>query len=169
MDRLYGMALSLTKDRAHAEDLVQETYLRAYRAFDQFAPGTNCRAWLFTILRHHFLNRLKKSSWEVLEWDVGEPEGDDMPEGPARSETPETEFFHRIAEAEVRNALEALPVPFREAVILADLEGFSYKEIADIAGCPVGTVMSRLHRGRRLLRTALVQFARDHGYLRRDL
>ena len=159
------MAMFLTKNRAQAEDLVQETYLRAYRAFDRFTPGTNCRAWLFTILRHLFLNRLKKSSREVLEWDVAEPAGDDMPEGPVRSETPETEFFHRIAEAEVRNALEALPLPFREAVILADLEGFSYKEIADIAGCPVGTVMSRLHRGRRLLKTTLVQFARDHGYL----
>ncbi len=161
LERLYGVALALTRNRAEAEDLVQETYLRAYRAFDQFTPGTNCRAWLFTILRHHFLNRLKKSSREVLEWDVLEPEWEDERNGTAWPETPEAEFFQRVVEVEVRRAIETLPVPFREVVTLADLEEFSYKEIAEIIGRPVGTVMSRLHRGRTLLRKALVQFVRD--------
>ncbi|MBI1893131.1 MAG: sigma-70 family RNA polymerase sigma factor [Candidatus Rokubacteria bacterium] len=165
MDGVYGMAMALTRKRAEAEDLVQETYLRAYRAFDQFAPGTNCRAWLLTILRHHFLNRLKKSSREVLEWDVGEPEWGDERNSSAWLETPEAEFFRRVGDVEVRQALEALPLPFREVVILADLEDFSYKEIAEILGCPVGTVMSRLYRGRNLLRKALLNFARDCGYL----
>jgi RNA polymerase sigma-70 factor (ECF subfamily) len=168
MDSLYGMAMALSRNRAEAEDLVQETYLRAYRAFDQFTLGTNCRAWLFTILHHHFFNRLKKSSRELLEWDLTEPEAGELGNSWARAETPESKFFQRVADVEVRRALEDLPAPFREAVMLADLEGFSYKEMAEIVGCPVGTVMSRLHRGRRLLKRALAQFARDHGYLPRE-
>ncbi len=156
------MAMALTRNRSEAEDLVQETYLRAYRAFNQFTPGTNCRAWLFTILRHYFLTRLKKSSREVLvEWDAAEPEWEDKRNGSARPETP-------VIDVEVRRALEAAPLPFREVVILADLKGFSYREIAKILECPIGTVMSRLHRGRKHLRRALVQFARDHGCLPRE-
>ena len=165
IDSLYRLALALTRNRSQAEDLVQETYLRAYRAFDQFTPGTNCRAWLFTILRHHFLNHLKKSSREVLEWDTIEPDWHDQPNGDGWAESPEAEFFQRVVEVEVKRAVETLPLLFREVVILADLEGFSYKEIGEILGCPVGTVMSQLHRGRNHLRKFLGQFARDQGYL----
>ena len=170
LDALYQTALRLTKNRAEAEDVVQEACLRAFRGFHRFSPGTNCRAWLFTILRNVFLNRLRREGREVLEadaafWDSG-VESATAP-GPAFG-NPEEEFFQTVVHGDVDRALQALPLVFREAVILADLEGLSYKEIAEVAGCPVGTVMSRLSRGRRLLRDALARFAREHGYLREN-
>lgn len=167
MDALYRLALRLTRSRAEADDVVQETYLRAYRSFDRFNPGTNCRAWLFTILRNAFLNRLRAGRREVLEADVEERE-------PPRERTaglessPEEMFFQTVLHGDIDRALNALPLAFREAVILADLEGLSYREVAEVLGCPIGTVMSRLSRGRRLLRAALAQFAREHGYVKED-
>lgn len=168
LDALYRSALRLTHNRAEAEDVVQETCLRAFRSFHRFNPGTNARAWVFTILRNAFLNRLRQSGREATEEDAtaweSAPESATL--APAR-ENPEEEFFQTVLHGDVDRALKALPLVFREAVILTDLEGLSYKETSEVLGCPMGTVMSRLSRGRRLLRQALHRYAREHGYLRR--
>ncbi len=168
LDALYQMALRLTRNRAEAEDVVQEACLRAFRSFHQFNPGTNCRAWLFTILRNVFLNRMRREGREVPEVDASSPAGElesaTMSAPP--SGNPEEEFFQTVVHGDVDRALKALPLPFREVVLLADLEGLSYKEIAEVMGCPVGTVMSRLSRGRHRLRESLAGFARERGYLR---
>jgi RNA polymerase sigma-70 factor (ECF subfamily) len=165
---LYNAALRLTHNRAEAEDIVQETFLRAFRGFAGFTPGTNCRAWLFTILRNIFLNRCRIDGREIPEANAEKLEP--MEGGPPglgwRIENPEEELFQSVLHGDVERALKDLPLPFREAVILADLEGLSYREIADVLGCPIGTVMSRLSRGRGLLRRMLARFAREHGYTR---
>lgn len=168
LDALYRSALRLTHSRAEAEDVVQETCLRAFRNFHRFNPGTNCRAWLFTIMRNTFLNRVKRAAREVLGedslgWESRPASVTDL--GSIR-DNPEEQFFQTVLHGDVDRALKALPLVFREAVILADLEGLSYKEVAQVSGCPTGTVMSRLARGRHLLRQALTQFAREHGYSR---
>src|SRR3989338_3563417 len=157
LDALYRSALRLTQNRAEAEDVVQETCLRAFRSFHRFNPGTNCRAWLFTILRNTFLNRVRGADREVHEGESAE--------GRPGAGNPEEELLQTALHGDVDRALRALPLAFREAVVLVDLEGLSYKEVAEIVGCPVGTVMSRLSRGRRLLRRALGDFAREHGYV----
>lgn len=167
LDALYHVALRLTRNRAEAEDVVQEACLRAFRSFHRFNPGTNCRAWLFTILRNVFLNRVRKEGRTV-------PDGEapvlaasvDSVTAPEPRGNPEEEFFQTVVHGDVDRALKALPLVFREAVVLADLEALSYKEVAEVLGCPIGTVMSRLSRGRQLLRHALGQFAREHGYLK---
>jgi RNA polymerase sigma-70 factor (ECF subfamily) len=166
LDLLFRAALRLTHNRAEAEDLVQETWLRALRHFDQFDPGTNCRAWLLTILRNAFLNRLRREGREILESDMGATEA-----GAARIEeasvarsSPEEDFFQTVLHGDVDRALKTLPLPFRLVVTLADLEGLTYKEVAQVLGCPIGTVMSRLSRARQLLRKELVTLAREHGY-----
>lgn len=167
LSAIYRIALRLTSNRAEAEDLTQETCLRAFRSFHRFNPGTNCRAWLFAILRNAFRDRLRRRGHELLvdeseEW-AGEPQSATW-ETPAGQ--PEQEFFLKVLHGDVDRALQALPLHFREVVMLSDLEELSYKEIAQVVGCPVGTVMSRLSRGRALLREALGRFAREHGYLR---
>ncbi|MFZ1059422.1 MAG: sigma-70 family RNA polymerase sigma factor [Candidatus Rokuibacteriota bacterium] len=169
LDRVFHLALRLTRNRTEAEDLAQETYLRAFKHFDQFDPGTNCRAWLFAILRNAFLNQLKRQGREVPGLDEGELERLEsrMADGPGTLESPEEELLKRVAGAELVAALERLPLIFREAVVLADVEGCSYKEIAQICGVPMGTVMSRLSRGRRLLRRALETLVREREGLRR--
>jgi RNA polymerase sigma-70 factor (ECF subfamily) len=167
LDVLYRTALRLTHHRAEAEDLVQEACLRAYRSFDRFNPGTNCRAWLLAILRNAFLNRVRQARREVLEgaatpWEATASAFSD----PGLAENnPEEEFVQTVLHGDVDRALGALPLPFREAVTLADLEGLSYKEVAEVLGCPIGTVMSRLSRGRALLRQSLRRLAREHGYV----
>jgi len=145
--------------------VVQETCLRAFRGFHRFDPGTNARAWVFTILRRVFLNRLRREGREVVE---GEETGlesatESVTYGP-EGESPEEQFLQTVLHGDVDRALRALPAPFREAVILADLEGLSYKETSDVLGCPIGTVMSRLYRGRQLLRQSLGRYARERGY-----
>lgn len=168
LNALYNTALRLTGNRAEAEDVVQETYLKALKSFHRFNAGTNCRAWLFTIMRNTFLNRVRQSGREVLEGDARLPEAglDGLASNAAAAENPEEEFFQTVLHGDVDRALKALPLAFREAVILADLEGLSYREVADVLGCPMGTVMSRLSRGRHLLRQMLFQFGREHGYVR---
>lgn len=168
LDALYRSALRLTHNRVEAEDLVQETCLRAFGNFHRFNPGTNCRAWLFTILRNAFLNRLRQGAREVLEGDSAAWElvSDTMTESGSTRGHPEEEFLQTVLHGDVDRALKALPLVFREAVILADLEGLSYKEIAQVLGCPIGTVMSRLSRGRALLRESLSRLAREHGYVK---
>ncbi len=169
LDALYQFALRLTHNRSEAEDLVQETCLRAFRSFHRFNPGTNCRAWLFTILRNAFLNRIRQAGRDALAGELADLESMAFPRVaeavPARDH-PDEEFFQTVLHGDVDRALKALPLPFREVVILADLEGLAYKEIAQVVGCPVGTVMSRLSRGRGLLRQALGRLAREHGYVK---
>ncbi len=167
LSAIYRIALRLTQNRAEAEDLTQETCLRAFRGFHHFNPGTNCRAWLFAILRNAFRDRLRRRRRELLDAESEECDGEShsatwvTPAG-----HPEQEFFLTVFDGDVDRALKALPLPFREVVMLSDLEDLSYKEIAEVVGCPIGTVMSRLSRGRALLREALGRFAREHGYLR---
>jgi len=166
LDLLYRTALRLTHDRAEADDLVQETWLRALQHFDQFDPGSNCRAWLVTILRNAFLNRLRRQGRERLESDMTGERGDSAPfeDSAIERSTPEDEFFQTIFHGDVERALKSLSPDFQQVIVLADLEGFTYKEIAQVLNCPIGTVMSRLSRARQLLRTELRTLARAHGY-----
>ena len=168
LDALYHVALRLTRNRAEAEDVVQEAFLRAFRSFHRFNPGTNCRAWLFTILRNVFLNRVRTQGREVLETEIGDLDHAEATTDAHGSRNPEEQFFQTMLHGDVDRALTTLPLAFREAVMLADIEGLTYREVADVVGCPIGTVMSRLSRGRALLRRALVRFAREHGYVKED-
>ena len=164
---LYGAALRLTRNPADAEDLVQDTYLRAYRGFAGFQEGTNLKAWLYRILTNGFINTYRKKQREpqIVEGpdDVDEWYLYDRLGGRSVEESAEVEVLDRIPDAEVKAALESLPENFRIPVLLADVEGFSYKEIAEIMGTPIGTVMSRLHRGRKALEKALWDTAKERG------
>jgi RNA polymerase sigma-70 factor (ECF subfamily) len=171
VEAMYGAALRLTKNPADAEDLLQETTLKAYQAFRQFEPGTNLRAWLYKILINTFISSYRKAKREPQ--TVPESDGQDdfslfdrMSAG--GMETPETIVLDQIPDEEVKKALEDLPEQFRMAVLLADVEGFSYKEIADITDVSIGTVMSRLHRGRKQLQRQLWEFARTHGLVTQE-
>jgi len=150
IDGLYGAALRLTRNPADAEDLVQDTYLKAFNASGSFKPGTNLRAWLFTILHNHFLNARRRANASPVNID-SETAEKAAAVIPADLETVEDALVQRVSDDEVRAALESLPEAFREAVWLRDAEGFSYVEIAEMLKVPVGTVMSRISRGRRLL------------------
>ena len=157
LDILYRSALRFTHNRSEAEDLIQETCLRAFRSFHRFNPGTNCRAWLLTILRNEFLKRLKRGGHEVLDTDPGDHEtrATSITDESRTRGHPEEELLQAVLHGDVDRALKALPLVNREVVVLADLEGCSYKEIAQIVDCPIGTVMSRLSRGRERLRAML--------------
>jgi RNA polymerase sigma-70 factor (ECF subfamily) len=163
LDALYASALKLTRDGARAEELVQDTYLRALRAPDGFEWGTNLKAWLFRILTNTFINEYRHKIHErrYLERAAVEPLYDEVLDRQAREHAanPEAAAFSRFFQHDLERALDELPDDFRLAVVLADLQGFAYKEIAEMIGCPIGTVMSRLHRGRRLLQKALVDHA----------
>ncbi|HEV2993134.1 MAG TPA: sigma-70 family RNA polymerase sigma factor [Acidimicrobiia bacterium] len=171
MDALYSAALRMTRNPADAEDLVQETYLRAYRGFGGFKEGTNLKAWLYKILTNTFINTYRARKRRPEETDLDEAEDFSLYrrlgglEAAAADRTPETEVLEAMPEAVVKEALESLPEQFRMAVLLADVEGFSYKEIAEIMDVPIGTVMSRLHRGRKQLQSRLWQFAEQRGLL----
>jgi RNA polymerase sigma-70 factor, ECF subfamily len=166
LDALYHVALRLTRNRAEAEDVVQEAFLRAFRSFDRFNPGTNCRAWLFTILRNVFLNRVRSQGREVLEADVGGLDQMELTANAQLERNPEERFLQTMLHGDVDRALATLPLAFREAILLVDVEGLTYREVAEVLDCPIGTVMSRLSRGRALLRRALGHFAREHGYVK---
>ena len=168
LDALYHVALRLTRNRAEAEDVVQEAFLRAFRSFHRFNPGTNCRAWLFTILRNVFLNRIRAQGREVLEAEMGGLDQVEVTAGAHAGRNPEEQFLQTMLHGDVDRALTTLPLAFQEAVMLVDIEGLTYREVAEVVGCPVGTVMSRLSRGRALLRRALGRFAREHGYVKED-
>ncbi len=168
-DALYGAALRMTRDSAQAEDLVQETLLRSYRFWHKFEPGTNVKAWLFRIQTNIFINRYRRHQTEQTVID--DREAEDLLNRYAAEEStyipPDTreEFFRSVLSDDVMKALDTLPFDFRMAVLLADMHEFSYKEIADVLDCPVGTVMSRLHRARKLLQAQLVDYAVQEGIL----
>jgi RNA polymerase sigma-70 factor (ECF subfamily) len=165
MDSLYGAALRLTRNPSDAEDLVQETYLRAYRGFGGFEEGTNLRAWLYRILTNTFINNYRAKKRRPDESELDEVEDLYLYrklgglEAASVGRSAEDELMDWFTDAEVKEAVEALPEQFRLAVLLADVEGFSYKEIAEILDVPIGTVMSRLHRGRKALQRRLYEFA----------
>lgn len=166
MQALYGAALRLTHSPGDAEDLVQDALLRAYRFFDSFEPGTNCKAWLFRIMTNVFRNKYREREREQEILNEAESSTANLGQfTPAVPESHEANILGRMVSKDVEAALEAVPAEFRLAVILADLEDFSYKEIAEIMDCPAGTVMSRLYRGRKLLQKQLVTYALEQGIL----
>jgi RNA polymerase sigma-70 factor (ECF subfamily) len=168
MPALYAAALRMTRNRADAEDLVQEAYLRAYRGFGGFEQGTNLKAWLFRILTNAYINAYRSKQRRPVEAELEDVEDlylyHRLPavDAATRSRSAESDVLERITDDEVKAAIEALPEQYRLPVYLADVEGFSYKEIAEMLDIPIGTVMSRLHRGRKGLEKRLHDFVVDH-------
>lgn len=167
LDALYGAALRLTRSPSDAEDLVQDAFVKAYRFYDRFEPGTNMKAWLFRILTNTFINKYRRTTRErkVLEGREAEPVGDGvMSRAAMRTLTdPVAEAHRRLITAEIQEALDSLPEDYRVMIMLADVEELSYKEIATIVGCPIGTVMSRLHRARKKMQRRLIDQAIQLG------
>ena len=169
MDQLYAAALRMTRNPADASDLVQETFVKAYSAFARFEQGTNLKAWLYRILTNTFINTYRKNQRtpyqgaidELEDWQLGSAES--LTQGRV-TRSAEAEAIDHLPDSDVKEALGSIPEDFRLAVYLADVEGFSYQEVADIMKTPVGTVMSRLRRGRRLLRERLADYAAERGY-----
>jgi len=167
LDQLYSAAMRMTRNPQDAEDLVQETFAKAYASFHQFKEGTNLKAWLYRILTNTFINNYRKKqrqpqpsmSEDVEDWQLARAESHTS----SGLKSAEMEALERLPDSDVKDALSKLPEDFRLAVYLADVEGFPYKEIAEIMDTPIGTVMSRLHRGRRQLRAMLTDYARDRG------
>jgi RNA polymerase sigma-70 factor (ECF subfamily) len=169
MNQLYAAALRYTKKPEDAQDLVQDTYAKAYTSFHQFEPGTNLKAWLYRVLTTTFINTYRKdqrrpqtSDSEMADWQIAEAASHTSDQGKSTEDV----VLENLPDSDIKQALAEIPEEFRMAVYLADVEGFSYKEIAEIVGVPSGTVMSRLHRGRKQLREKLTDYARERGYVK---
>jgi RNA polymerase sigma-70 factor, ECF subfamily len=172
--QLYAAAMRMTRNPADAEDLVQETFLKAYRAYDSFTAGTNLKAWLYRILTNTYINKYRRAARRPDEVDLGDVEDLYMyrrigsEESMEAARTTEDKVLDGLVESDIKKAVESLPENFRIPVLLADLEGLSYQEIADILEIPIGTVMSRLHRGRKAMQKTLWEFASKRGLLPED-
>ena len=172
LDQLYSAAYRMTRNASDAEDLVQDTFVKAYRAFGQFQEGTNLKAWLYRILTNTYINQYRKAQREpkvnptdeLPEWELADATRYES----SGMRSAEVEALELLPNTVIEEALAKIPDDFRTAVYMADVEGFAYKEIAEIMNVPVGTVMSRLHRGRKLLRVLLADYARENGYLKDD-
>lgn len=166
MDLLYNFALRMTNNRADADDLLQDTYLKAFRFWDKYEQGTNIRAWLFRIMKNSYINLYRKSSKEpdTVDYDDVKDFYNSIRDDSAESNDLQESVFGNLLDDEVAQAVAELPDDFRTVVILCDIEGLPYEEIAEFVECPLGTVRSRLHRGRKLLRQRLTEYARNRGY-----
>lgn len=167
MDSLYNYALKMTGDSDDASDLIQETYLKAFRFFDKFEKGTNCKAWLFRIMKNTYINTYRKNTKEPDKVDYEEIENfyENIKASNTDSAHLEKDIYDNLLDDDLSDAISSLPEDFRTVVILADIEGFTYDEIADFIDVPVGTVRSRLHRARKMLFTKLYDYAGERGYL----
>jgi RNA polymerase sigma-70 factor (ECF subfamily) len=165
--QLYSAALRMTRNPADADDVVQETFLKAYRAYDSYAEGTNLKAWLYRILTNTYINKYRKAQRRPSEVELGELQDlylyKRLGEVSGASQSAEADMLDEFVDTDVIEALESLPETFRMPVLLADVDGFSYKEIAEMLDIPIGTVMSRLHRGRKALQKKLWDVAQEHG------
>ncbi len=166
LNSLYNYALHLTMNPDDAEDLVQETYLKAYRFFNSFERGTNCKAWLFKILKNNYINRFRKNSKEPgkVDYDLIKDFYHSIKDVQNDTSEADSDYFHSLLHEEVYQALHSLPEEFREVIQLCDIEGFTYEEIANMVESPIGTVRSRLYRGRKLLREQLEGYAKKYGF-----
>lgn len=170
VDQLYSAAMRMTRNPQDAEDLVQEAYTKAYSAFHQYKPGTNLKAWLYRILTNTYINIYRKKQRQPQQANTEQVEDWQMAQAAEHTSSglrsAEAEALDHLPDSDVKNALQEIPEEFRLAVYFSDVEGFAYKEIAEILNIPIGTVMSRLHRGRKLLRGLLADYARDRGFRR---
>ncbi len=167
MNALYNFALKMTGDEDDADDLVQETYLKAFRFFDKFEKGTNCKAWLFRILKNSYINDYRKQVKEPNKVDYEDIQNfyENIKSDEVESKHYEQDVFSNLLDDEISKAITDLPEDFRTVIILSDIEGFTYDEIADFVDIPVGTVRSRLHRARKMLYSQLYDYAKDRGFV----
>ncbi len=170
MDILYNYAMRMTSNPDDAHDLLQETYLKAYRFWDKYEKGTNIRAWLFRIMKNTYINLYRKTVKEpdTVDYDEIKNFYNTIKDESADPNDLQEKLFGQLLDDEVAKALESLPEDFRTVVILCDIEGLTYEEIADFVECPVGTVRSRLHRGRKLLQVKLFEYAKSRGFIGKD-
>lgn len=169
MDALYTFAYRMTGDSDTADDLVQETYLKAFRFFDKFEKGTNCKAWLFRILKNTYINEYRRESKMQAKVDYEDIENfyENIKPSEIKSSHIQDDVFSNLLDDDISGAITSLPEDFRTVIILSDIEGFTYEEIADFIDCPIGTVRSRLHRARKMLYVRLLQYAKDKGYVKK--